>query len=191
MYGTELVIGTESLWALALEPVDEATPVVAPTITRGREPLRASEIALGDLTLRRLGLQIGDEVPVAASAAGATSQPHIIVGTAVINATDEGSPGLGAVLSPEGILGVAPGTAVTNFVVDVASGDPGRAALADLEAASGPSCRARSSSRPCATSTASARSRGCWPASSPPSPPEVWPTRSSSSSGATAGSSRC
>ena len=83
-------------------------------------------------------LQIGDEVPVAASIAGATPQPHTIVGTAVINATDEGSPGLGAVLSPEGILRVAPGTAVTNFVVDLAGGEPGRAALADLEAAYGP-----------------------------------------------------
>ena len=73
-----------------------------------------------------------------ASAAGATPQPHTIVGTAVINATDEGSPGLGAVLSHEGILRVAPGTTVTNFVVDLAGGDPGRAALADLEAAYGP-----------------------------------------------------
>ena len=121
MYGTELVVGTESLWAVALEPVDEATPAVAPTITRGREPLRASEIALGELTLRRLGAQIGDEVPVAASVAGATPQPHTIVGTAVINATDEGSPGLGAVLSPEGMLRVAPGTAR-----DQLRGRPGR-----------------------------------------------------------------
>jgi len=135
MYGTELVVGTESLWAVALEPVDEATPPVAPTITRGREPLRASEIALGDLSLRRLGVQIGDEVLVAASIAGATPQPLTVVGTAVINATDEGSPGLGAVLSPEGMVRVAPGTAATNFVVDLAGGEPGRAALADLEAA--------------------------------------------------------
>jgi ABC-type lipoprotein release transport system permease subunit len=33
---------------------------------------------------------------------------------------------------------VAPGTAATNFVVDLAGGDPGRAALADLEGAYGP-----------------------------------------------------
>ncbi len=138
MYGTELVVGTESLWAVALEPVDDATPAVAPTITRGREPLRASEIALGELTLRRLGAQIGDEVPVAASVAGATPQPHTIVGSAVINATDEGSPGLGAVLSPEGIRRVAPGAAPFIFVVDLARGTPGRAAAADLQATYGP-----------------------------------------------------
>ncbi|HEX6786798.1 MAG TPA: FtsX-like permease family protein, partial [Acidimicrobiales bacterium] len=137
MYGTELVVGTESLWAVALEPVDETTPAVAPTITRGREPLRASEIALGELTLRRLGAQLGDEVPVAASVAGATPQPHTIVGTAVINATDEGSPGLGAVLSPEGIRRVAPGTVPSIFVVDLAGGEPGRAAEADLAATYG------------------------------------------------------
>jgi hypothetical protein len=138
MYGTELVVGTESLWAVALEPVGVATPSVAPTITRGREPIRASEIALGELTLRRLGAQIGDEVPVAASVAGAAPQPHTIVGTAVINATDEGSPGLGAVLSSEGLRRVAPGTTPSIFVVDLAGGDPGRAALADLEAAYAP-----------------------------------------------------
>jgi hypothetical protein len=132
MYGTELVVGSESLWAIALDPLDDRTPAVAPTITSGREPIRATEIALGGLTLRRLHARIGDQVPVAASVAGALPTAMSIVGTAAMNATDEGSPGLGAVVSADGFRRLAPGSEPSIFVVDLADGDAGRAALADL-----------------------------------------------------------
>ena len=53
--GTELIVGTESLWATAIEPVGAALAPVTPAILRGREPIRADEIGLGELTRARLG----------------------------------------------------------------------------------------------------------------------------------------
>jgi ABC-type lipoprotein release transport system permease subunit len=134
LLGTELIVGTESLWATAIEPVGAALAPVTPAILRGREPIRADEIGLGELTRARLGVQIGDQVPVAASLAGARPLSMTVVGTAVINSTDEGSPGLGAVLSPEGLRELLPAASATTFVVDLRDGEPGRSARTELEA---------------------------------------------------------
>jgi ABC-type lipoprotein release transport system permease subunit len=135
LLGTELLVGTESLWAIAIEPVDSALAPVTPAVLRGREPIRADEIGLGELTRARLGVQIGDRVSVAASLAGAQPQMLTVVGTAVVNSIDEGSPSLGAVLSPEGFRGLLPNTSPTTFVIALEDGEPGRAARRELEAA--------------------------------------------------------
>ena len=134
MLGTELIVGTESLWATAIEPVDPSVPPVTPAILRGREPIRADEIALGELTRDRLGAHIGDRIPVSSSLAGAEPVAMTLVGTAAVNSTDEGSPGLGAILSPEGFRDLVPGQSATIFVVDLEGGGPGQAARTELDA---------------------------------------------------------
>ena len=56
-----------------------------------------------------------------------------VVGTAVVNSTDEGSPGLGAVLCRKA-LGAAASALATTFVVDLWDVEPGRSARTELEA---------------------------------------------------------
>ena len=139
MYGTELVVGTESLWAVALEPRGRghaggrADHHPRPR-ARPRLRDRARRADASDVSAPRSATRCRSPPPSPAP----PPQPQTIVGTAVINATDEGSPGLGAVLSPEGMRRVAPGTTPSIFVVDLAGGEPGRAALADLEATYAP-----------------------------------------------------
>ena len=193
MYGTEL--GRRHREPVGHRPGTAWTRPhlpVAPTITRGREPLRASEIALGDLSC---------DVSAPRSATRCRSPPHRrrhhrspspSSGTAVINATDEGSPGLGAVLSPEGMVRVAPGTAADHL-----RGRPGRR-RARSSGAGRPRGRLQAPAVGPGAAAGGAQPRplaggpmGAWPASSPPSPPAAWPTRCSCSSGATAASSRC
>jgi ABC-type lipoprotein release transport system permease subunit len=132
--GSELVIGGESTWGVAFEPIDEATPVVHPRITEGREPVGRDEVALGALTLDSLGLRVGDRVGVGTQVVGRQPLEMNVVGVAVMNATDEGSPGLGAVLSSAAFRAVAPEESARIFVVDLADGDAGRAAEAALRA---------------------------------------------------------
>ena len=93
-----------------------------------------------------------------------------VVGTAVVNSTDEGSPGLGAVLSPEGLRELLPrrrrrpsssisGTASLAGALGRSWRPPSRA-----------SSPGRCDNRPCATWNASALCLGCWPPSSSCSP---------------------
>ena len=88
-----------------LGPVVPAGPgvadVVDPPITAGRAPVRPDEIALGAITMRQLGVGIGDTVHVASTVTSSDPSPMTVVGTTLINDTYEGSPGLGAVVTPE------------------------------------------------------------------------------------------
>ena len=62
LLGTDLLLDDEATWVKAIEPVSGDKPVPELTITRGREPIRPLELAVGRLTLERLGLDLGDEV---------------------------------------------------------------------------------------------------------------------------------
>ena len=136
-YGTNLVIGGESAWGVAFEPVDERTPVVPPAIIAGHAPMGAAEIALGALTMQQLHLRLGDSVEVATPVNGRAPIESRVVGISVVNATDEGSPGLGGVLSPESFHELSPEVAADIFVVDLADGAAGRDALSALESSFG------------------------------------------------------
>jgi hypothetical protein len=65
-------------------------PVASPTLLAGRPPLAAHEIALGTTVLRRLGLRIGQSVPVTIPG-GRRDSPAVIVGRAVFPYFGEGS----------------------------------------------------------------------------------------------------
>ena len=65
-------------------------PVTSPTLLAGRPPLAADEIALGTSVLRRLGLRIGQSVPVTIPG-GRRDSPAVIVGRAVFPYFGEGS----------------------------------------------------------------------------------------------------
>ena len=63
---------------------------------------------------------------------GAHPTSASIVGVAVVNATDESSPGYGAVMSRRGLTRLAPEAGARLFLFDLADGDDGAAALAEL-----------------------------------------------------------
>ncbi len=106
--GADVEIGGRVYWAQSFQPVEGIATVVRPPITAGREPVRADEIALGAITMRQLGVGIGDTVHVASTVTSSEPSPMTVVGTAVINDTYEGSPGLGAVVTPEWLAREAP-----------------------------------------------------------------------------------
>ena len=132
MRGADLEIAGDSVWTVALEPVDSARPGIEPRIVEGRAPTGPDEIALGGLTLAATDLRIGDHVEVTSSVVGADPTSASIVGVAVVNATDESSPGYGAVMSRRGLTRLAPEAGARLFLFDLAGGDDGAAALAEL-----------------------------------------------------------
>ena len=106
--GTDIEIDGRVYWAQSFQPVPGVEDVVDPPITAGREPVRADEIALGAITMRQLGVGIGDTVRVASTVTSSEPSPMTVVGTTLINDTYEGSPGLGAVVTPEWLAQAAP-----------------------------------------------------------------------------------
>ncbi len=148
--GTDMVIGDETAWVHAFTPLDavpdpawaeafaplDAVPSVMPLpITDGRPPATAREIAVGGVTLRALGLSIGDTVTVTSATGGDTFEMDI-VGVAVINDTFEASPGRGAVVSPAFIAEAASEIAgdVDPVVLRLDEGQDPQAFAADLRA---------------------------------------------------------
>ena len=106
--GTDVEIDGRIYWAQSFQPVPGVDDVVNPPITAGRAPERPDEIALGAITMRQLGVGIGDTVRVASTVTSSDASPMTVVGTTLINDTYEGSPGLGAVVSPEWLTQAAP-----------------------------------------------------------------------------------
>ena len=106
--GTDVEIDGRIFWAHSFQPVPGVADVVDPPITAGRAPVRADEIALGAITMRRLGVGIGDTVHVASTVTSSEPSPMTVVGTTLINDTYEGSPGLGAVVTAEWLARAAP-----------------------------------------------------------------------------------
>ena len=72
-------IADQSVTAVAYLP---AIGTMEPTVTRGRVPVGAGEVLLGETAARELGLEIGDDVPLAIDVLGA-SQSVTVVGLGV------------------------------------------------------------------------------------------------------------
>jgi hypothetical protein len=133
--GNDLEIDGRVYWAHAFEPVPGVESVLEPPITAGRAPAGDDEIALGAVTMRELGVSIGDRVAVRTTIAGSEASSMTVVGTALINDTAEGSPGLGAVVTPEWIAEVVPESMPDPFVVRLEPGTDRDAFAADLNEA--------------------------------------------------------
>ena len=133
LLGAELLLDDESTWVEAIEPVPGDKPVPELTITRGREPIRPLELAVGRLTLERLGLDLGDEVLVSTTIAGGPREQFTIVGEVVVNTTDEGSPGFGVLAVAETLKRFDPAAEADIVVVDLADGPRGDAARGVIE----------------------------------------------------------
>jgi hypothetical protein len=83
--------------------IDAATGDMAPPILEGRRPSAEDEIALGTRTLRTLGLDVGDEVPVAPFAGSRDALSTHVVGRAVFPVFGEvGQLGEGAFVNKQG-----------------------------------------------------------------------------------------
>jgi putative ABC transport system permease protein len=135
LLGTELLVDGESTWMMAIDGLSPDLPVPAPTISRGREPVRPLEVALGSLTLERLGVDLGDEVDLATTITGGGAGRYTVVGEVVVNSTDEGSPGLGGLALPQTLRQFDRSIDRGIAVVDLADGPAGDAArTAILEA---------------------------------------------------------
>jgi ABC-type lipoprotein release transport system permease subunit len=106
--GTDAEIDGDTNWVMAFAPVEGVPEAIRPVIIEGREPIRSDEIALGAVTMRRLGVSIGDTVEVQSLVTGSEAYEMSVVGTAVINDTYEASPGRGAVVTPDWVVEAAP-----------------------------------------------------------------------------------
>ena len=113
--GTDMSIGRPDkvAWVHAFAPLHGVDDVLDPPIIEGRAPATAEEIAVGGVTMRELGLSVGDSVTVTSVGGGQFDLE--IVGVAVINDNFEASPGRGAVMTPELMARAAP---------EVETGDP-------------------------------------------------------------------
>jgi FtsX-like permease family len=133
IFGSDIEIEGRTYWAHALAPVPGVSDAIGPVITEGREPIRRHEIALGAITMRQLGVSIGDIVDVNTLVTGSERFTMTVVGTALINDTYEPSPGTGAVVTADWISEAAPEAQSPDpFVVRLRSGESGQF-MAELE----------------------------------------------------------
>ena len=112
--------------AVGVEPVKGA---VLPLVVRGREPRSAGEVALGRVTLGRIGRRVGDVVEVQG-----TGKPRrmLVVGEAIAPAFyPEGRLG-GAVLALGGLRALVPDAYPNQFLVRYLPGADRAAAAASL-----------------------------------------------------------
>jgi ABC-type lipoprotein release transport system permease subunit len=130
--GADIEIDGHVYWAQAFEPVPGIDRVVEPPIAAGRAPARDDEIALGAVTMRELGVGIGDRVEVRTTVSSSTASTMTVVGTALINDTYEGSPGLGAIVTPNRIAEISPESTVDPYVLRLAPGTDREAFVAEL-----------------------------------------------------------
>jgi ABC-type lipoprotein release transport system permease subunit len=131
LLGEGLAIDGETTWTIALDPLKGTS--IAPVVSEGRAPVSADEIALGALTQQDLGKGLGDTVTLSTNLSTSKPRRLLIVGTAVMNAIDEGSPGLGAVVTSDLMHDVVPYEAGDAIVVDLAENADGEAARVAIE----------------------------------------------------------
>ncbi len=125
-----------ALWVMGLEPVEGD---IGPVIIEGRAPVADDEVALGRDTLSDLGLEVGDEVPVA-RLDGGDERPLRVVGVSVLPGGDHDFPGglgEGGVMTLGGLRGLgdaprhvylaraAPGVDPLRMVEDYQAQGPG------------------------------------------------------------------
>jgi ABC-type lipoprotein release transport system permease subunit len=97
--GQALVDGRD----VPLMAIEDRKGRLPPAVVEGRAPQRLDEIALGSITLRRLGKQVGDTVQVAAES-WRVPRPLRVVGRAVLNQGGIDhviTPGNGGLLHPD------------------------------------------------------------------------------------------
>jgi hypothetical protein len=132
-YGDHGIIGVNGQLIPAIGLAPGRGPLISPTLLAGRAPRTSHEIVLGTSTLRRLGLQVGQQVTVTVSG---QRMPDRIVGSAVFpnfgqgsfTPTDlgEGAETTAAVLRPQAVP--TGGLAGYEFVLLRFAPGPGRAA---------------------------------------------------------------
>ncbi len=136
--GADVEIDGQVYWAHSFQPVPGVDEVIRPPITGGQEPVGTDEIALGAVTMRQLGVGLGDTVLVASTLTGSDATPMTVVGTALINDTYEGSPGTGAVVTKEWLDENTPEAASPDpYVVRLDPGADRAAFRAEIEGAFG------------------------------------------------------
>jgi hypothetical protein len=96
--GSDIAIGDEVIWVQAHQPVG-GLERIGPVILSGREPRRANEIALGTISMRDLGVGIGDSVTVKPTVTGGNPLRMTVVGSVLVNDAAEKSPGRGGVVT--------------------------------------------------------------------------------------------
>ena len=110
---------------------------ISPTILEGRRPRADDEIALGTRTLRSLGIDVGDTVPVGPFATARDPVPMRVVGRAVFPVFGEvGRLGDGVFVSKPGwerVVGEPLDAADTGLLLKLAAGANIDAVVADLE----------------------------------------------------------
>jgi hypothetical protein len=89
-----LRVGVEAVYGCAF---DDWKGTTGAALTAGRPPAGPNEIALGAVTMERLGVSLGDAVRAS------TGDPLTVVGQAVIPMLDNAEPGQGAILTTEGL----------------------------------------------------------------------------------------
>jgi len=99
LMGDTVEINGEELWLQAFVPV-EGQPEIEPIVMAGRAPVDDDEIAIGSLTARDLGVDIGDQLTVERQAVGLEPFEVTVVGTTMINDAWEPNAGIGAIASP-------------------------------------------------------------------------------------------
>jgi hypothetical protein len=118
-----------TLVVLGIDPLEGA---VLPPALRGRQVQSAGELALGPVSLRRLGREVGDVVEVAA---GDRRQRLRIVGTTLLHSqlNNDLTMGAGALLTLDGLRRLIPDAAPNLFLVEYAPGADPEAAFRSLQ----------------------------------------------------------
>jgi hypothetical protein len=93
------------VWTQALFPVEGVEPT-RPVIVTGREPVDDDEIALGSLTRRRAGVEVGDAVTL--DVPSGASIRFRMVGVTMVTDGFEPNVGHGALVTPEGLERIDP-----------------------------------------------------------------------------------
>ena len=135
----EIRVGSTAVPALGLA---EVSPGVVPTISQGRAPSAADEVALGATTMKRLHTHIGGTVEVAQEEHGAPGSVRVVgrtvlPGLAPYPGSDKAGLGVGALLTEQGwtrfsneyekselVFRYRPGKSVADLVADIRRTDP-------------------------------------------------------------------
>lgn len=96
-------------------------------------------MALGAITMRRLGVVVGDTVELRSTVTNSAPSRLTVVGTALINDSYEGSPGVGAIVTADLITRVAPDASSPDPYVVRLTDDADRSAFMNALAESFPS----------------------------------------------------
>lgn len=94
------------LWVLATAPV-EGIARTGPVITAGREPLADDEIALGSITMRALGVEVGDRISLQSQRVSSEPFLYRVVGVAMVTDGFEPNVGKGGLASLAGLQRLA------------------------------------------------------------------------------------